>query len=157
MRAMYFEHLVAINDPAQPMLAPLTRAQLWRGLWQRVENPMLFLPGLVACTMLARSESGCARELDFGATRIRDQVSFVAEEWLRFDIEAGPDHAGGSLVIRLEEPQPGALYLRFTYQTTLAQEGPDSAYLEYVKSAYHASDLETVRVIRLLLSQGTPQ
>ena len=157
MRGMYFEHLVQINDPANPLLEFLSREQLWRGLWQRVENPMIFLPGLESCQILERTESGWLRQLDFGAARIRDRVTFAEQDWLRFDIEAGADHAGGSLVISLEEPEPGALFLRFAYQTTLNLEGPESQYMEYVRSAYRESDLETVRVIRLLLAGGTRQ
>ncbi|WP_303784056.1 SRPBCC family protein [Azovibrio restrictus] len=154
---MHFEHLVQINDPANPLLQFLSREQLWRGLWQRVENPMIFLPGLESCQILERAGSGWLRQLDFGAARIRDRVTFVEPEWLRFDIEAGAGHPGGSLVIHLEEPEPGALFLRFVYQTTLNLEGAERQYMEYVKSAYRESDLETVRVIRLLLAEGTCQ
>lgn len=157
MRTMKFEHLIQINDPANPLLEFLSREQLWQGLWQRVENPMLFLPGLESCEILERQESSLLRLLDFGAARIRDRVSFEVEEWLRFDIEAGASHAGGALTIRVEEPQPLALFLRFTYETSLQEESEDGRYAEYVKSAYRESDLETVRVIRLLLAEGTSQ
>lgn len=157
MRTMKFEHLIQINDPANPLLEFLSREQLWQGLWQRVENPMLFLPGLESCEILERQESSLLRVLDFGAARIRDRVSFSAQQWLRFDIEAGASHAGGALTIRVEEPQPLALFLRFTYETSLQEESEDGRYAEYVKSAYRESDLETVRVIRLLLAEGTSQ
>lgn len=43
------------------------------------------------------------------------------------------------------------------YQTTLNLEGAERQYMEYVKSAYRESDLKTVRVIRLLLAEGTCQ
>ncbi|GHU45457.1 hypothetical protein AGMMS50289_16730 [Betaproteobacteria bacterium] len=152
---MRFEHLIQINDLNNPLQEFLNREQLWQGLWQRVEQPEIFLPGLDGCQILARSAEGIERRLDFGNTHIHDRVTFVAQEWLQFAIASGEAHAGGVLRITLEEPEPQALFLRFNYQTTLQQEGENAKYAEYVKSAYVASDLDTVRVIRLLVSKGT--
>jgi hypothetical protein len=152
---MHFEHLVQINDLQNPLQTFLNREQLWQGLWQRVEQPEIFLPGLASCQFLERGEDAILRRLDFGAARIHDRVTFATQEWLQFEIEAGDDHAGGVLRITLEEPAPLALCLRFNYQTTLSQEGENARYAEYVKSAYVESDLETVRVIRLLAG-GNP-
>lgn len=154
---MNFEHLVQINDPVNPLGEILSREQLWQGLWHRVENPVAFLPGLESCQILERQETTLLRVLDFGAAQIRDRVSFVVQEWLRFDIEAGANYAGGALTITIEAPEPEALFLRFAYETTLAEGTEDGAYAEYVKSAYRESDLETVRVIRLLLAEGVRQ
>ena len=66
---------------------------------------------------------------------------------------------GGSLTITIEEPESSFLFLRFAYQTTLATN-PDSeerAYIEYVKSAYHQSDVDCVRLIRTLAAGGLIQ
>ena len=54
------------------------------------------------------------------------------------------------------EPTAGS---RFTYQTTLGErtDDDDNAYAEFVKSAYHDSDIEMVRVIRTLLADTKPQ
>lgn len=157
MAAMKFEHLVQINDPENPFMEFLERGQLWSGLWHRVENPVAFLPGLESCQILEEREDGVVRVLDFGAARIQDRVSFVLNQWVRFDIEAGENHPGGSLVIHIEEPQPDCLFLRFIYETTLEENAEDVAYSEYVKSAYQDSDIETVRVIRAFLARGSVQ
>jgi hypothetical protein len=156
---MNFEHLIAINDPGNPLVVPLTRRQLWLGLLQRVDNPLLFLPGLQAFTMLQRQYDSALRELDFGATRIRDRVTLSEGTAVHFDIEPGDTHAGGSLTIRIEEPQPDHLFLRFTYNTGFGNQAgsEDAAYVEYVKSAYHQSDLDCVRIIRTLAADGTCQ
>jgi hypothetical protein len=87
------------------------------------------------------------RELDFGPAVIRDRVTIIEKHSVRFDIEPSETHPGGSLQITIEEPEGGFLFLRFAYQTTLA-ENPNSeerAYIEYVKSAYHQSDVDCVR------------
>lgn len=156
---MNFEHLIAINDPGNPLVVPLTRRQLWLGLLQRVDNPLLFLPGLQAFTMLQRQYDSALRELDFGATRIRDRVTLSEEAAVHFDIEPGDTHAGGSLTIRIEEPESGHLFLRFTYNTGFGNQSgsEDAAYVEYIKSAYHQSDLDCVRIIRTLAADGTCQ
>jgi len=156
---MNFEHLIQINDPENPLVIPLNRDQLWQGLAHRIENPLPFLPGLEACTILERQADELLRELRFGPAVIHDRVTLVERHWVRFDIQPSETHAGGSLTITIEEPEPGFLFLRFSYQTTLASN-PDSeerAYIEYVKSAYHQSDVDCVRIIRTLAAGGTAQ
>ena len=125
----------------------------------RVEDSVPFLPGLERCTIIERSEEWLLRELDFGPALIQDRVTLVEQHWVRFDILPSPAHAGGSLTIAIEEPEPECLFLRFTYQTTLAENGnpEERAYSEYVKSAYHQSDVECVRIIRTLAAGGTAQ
>lgn len=156
---MNFEHLIQINDPQNPLVEFLSRDQVWAGLLHRVEDPLPFLPGLEACTILERRGESLLRELDFGPSVIRDRVTLAERHWVRFDIEAGEQHAGGSLTITIEEPETGALFLRFAYSTSFASN-PDSeerAYIEYVKSAYRESDIDCVRVIRTLAAEGTLQ
>ena len=156
---MNFEHLLQINDPENPLIDILTREQLWQGLLHRVENPLPFLPGLEACTILEREGNSLLRELDFGPASIQDRVTLVEQHWVRFTIVPSEQHAGGSLTITIEEPEPGFLFLRFAYETTLAKDpnSEERAYIEYVKSAYHQSDVDCVRIIRTLAAGGLPQ
>ena len=156
---MNFEHLLQINDPENPLIEPLSREQLWQGLLHRVENPVPFLPGLESCTILEREANTILRELDFGPASIQDHVTFVASHWVRFDIVPSETHAGGRLTITIEEPEPSFLFLRFAYETTLASNpnSEDRAYIEYVKSAYHQSDVDCVRIIRTLAAGGVAQ
>lgn len=156
---MNFEHLIQINDPENPLVEPLTREQLWSGLRHRVDNPLPFLPGLEACTVLEQTDDAILRELDFGPATICDRVTLAEMHWVRFDILPSETHAGGGLTITIEEPEPGFLFLRFAYETTLASNpgSEDRAYIEYVKSAYHQSDVDCVRIIRMLASGLQPQ
>lgn len=156
---MKFEHLIQINDPANPLIVSMSRLALWNGLMHRVEDSVPFLPGLERCTIVERREECLLRELDFGPAVIQDRVTLVEQQWVRFEILPSPAHAGGSLTIAIEEPEPECLFLRFTYQTTLAENGnpEERAYGEYVKSAYHQSDVECVRIIRTLAAGGIPQ
>lgn len=149
---MKYEHLVEVNDASSPLVEALTREQLWFGLLCRAEDPRPFLPGLEACEIVARSATGLRRVLRFGQAAIHDRVSFADLNWIRFESEATAEHAGGSLTISIEEPQAGALFLRFRYVTSLPEDAVagEGQYTEFVKSAYRESDIDTLRVIRLI-------
>ena len=156
---MNFEHLIQINDPENPLVQPLNRDQLWQGLRYRVEDPLPFLPGLESCVILERQGNELLRQLNFGPAIILDRVTLAEAEWVRFDIQPSATHAGGSLTISIEEPEPGFLFLRFAYHTTLASKpnSEEQAYIEYVKSAYQQSDIDCVQLIRALAADGTLQ
>lgn len=153
---MKFEHLIEINTPGNPLISSLTRNQLWQGLMIRAEDATFFLPGLDTCTILERHERRLLRRLDFGAAAIHDTVTWQESEWVCFDVAATESHAGGRLTISIEEPEADHLFLRFAYATTLGENpgDADAGYADFVKSAYHESDIEMVRVIRLLLAEA---
>lgn len=156
---MKFEHLVEVNDLADPAATVLSREELWFGLLCRAEDARPFLPGLEACEILERGEGTLVRNLRFGSAVIRDHVTFRELEWIRFESEATAEHAGGWLTISIEEPQPDALFLRFEYRTGLQESGndDDGRYAEFVRSAYHQSDLDTLKVIRMIAESGRLQ
>ena len=133
---MHFEHLIEINDRDNPLVPDLTREELWFGLLCRAENPRPFLPGLDSCRIIERSDSELVRD-HFGATVIRDKVTLVAMEWVRFESVATAQHAGGMLTITIEEPGNGDLFLRFEYRPRSPKPAATAASgFEYVKSAY---------------------
>lgn len=149
-----FEHVVIVNEPDNPLLEKLSRDELWFGLLCRVEDPCSFLPGLERCSVLERNDQQLLRELDFGQLKIRDRVTLVASESVSFEAEQTAEHAGGVLTIRIEEPTPEQLILRFTYLTTLpeGQGGEDGMAAQFIKSAYLESDIDTVRTIRSIIA-----
>ncbi|NCW78771.1 MAG: DUF1857 family protein, partial [Oxalobacteraceae bacterium] len=74
---MKFTHLIEINSPDNPLIVPLSREQLWRGLVLRAERPTLFVMGLDACEITQRSEHMLSRTLQFGQLTVRDEVRFA--------------------------------------------------------------------------------
>lgn len=153
---MNFEHLIEINADPLPGVAPMTRAQLWQGLVIRAEKPQLTVFGLDACDILERGEGYLRREQHFGPLRVRDTVSFVALQSVIYETEPGENLPAGRLAMRIEEPAPGRLFVRFTYADLGAPpEVPvDAAYGEYVKQAYVQADIDTVTTIRELIRSG---
>jgi hypothetical protein len=154
---MKFNHLVEINDPANPLIEPLTREQVWRGLLQRAEDPVPFVVGLDECRIVERSRDGLTRELVFGSLIVRDRVSYDTLRSVRYDTAAQEGMPAGQLVMSIEEPQPGALFVRFEYDSGPALE-PDDAmsemYDDFRRNAYEESDIDTVRRIRELAATG---
>ncbi|WP_025916507.1 AtaL-like protein [Herminiimonas sp. CN] len=153
---MKFSHSIEINDPHNPHLAPLTRQQLWLGLVLRAEAPQLFMPQLDQCFLSDPTDTTVARALHYGNLVIRDRVIFDALQQVRFEVPAQGEIAASSLVMRIEEAQPGALSVRFEYDDgcDAATDAANEMYNEYRRATYHAADTDTVALIRELAAQG---
>lgn len=153
---MKFSHSIEINDPQNPSQAPLTRQQLWLGLVLRAEAPKLFMPHLDLCTVFDPIGNTILRELHFGDLIIRDCVTFHALQHVHYAVPAQGEIAASSLIMRIEEAQPGALSVRFEYDdgNDEATDAANAMYNEYRRSAYFAADTDTIEIIRKLAAQG---
>lgn len=151
---MQFQHLIEINDPLNPLIDTLTRDQLWRGLVMRAEAPKLFIPWLDECDLLERNGNVLSRALRYNALLIQDHVTFTPQEQVRYDVPAQEDIPASSLVVTIEEPQPGALFVRFAYESGFADDDMDAFYNEFRRSAYQEADIDTIRIIRQLAEEG---
>ena len=152
---MHFEHVVLVNDPQDPLAENLSREELWFGLLCRVEDPVLFLPGLDRCEIMTRTDNMVHRRLYFGQAVVRDRVLLHPGQRAVFETDQTDEYAGGTLTISIEAPETEILLLRFTYRTTLPVDAGAGQlnYAEYIKSAYRESDIDTVRIIRLLCQE----
>lgn len=151
---MKFEHLIEINDPRNPMIAPMTRAQLWRGLVLRAEAPTLFVAYLDACEILSRSSEGMRRALRFGNLLVRDRVHFVHEHQVQYEVPEQNEIVAATLTMTIEEPEPGYLFVRFTYEDNSPEGGSDDVYNDYRRAAWRESDIDTIRTMRQLAAEG---
>ncbi|MDO9420130.1 MAG: SRPBCC family protein [Herminiimonas sp.] len=151
---MQFQHLIEINDPLNPLIDTLTRDQLWRGLVMRAEAPKLFIPWLDECDLLERQGNVLSRALRYNDLLIHDHVTFTPQEKVHYDVPAQEDIPASSLVVTIEEPQPGALFVRFSYESGFADDDMDAFYNEFRRSAYQEADIDTIRIIRQLAEEG---
>jgi len=154
---MKFNHLVEINDPANPLIEPLTREQIWRGLLLRAEDPLPFVIGLDECRIVERSPLGMARELIFGTLVVRDRVTYEPMSSVRYDTAAQDEMPAATLIMSIEEPEPGALFVRFEYDSGSAPEPLDpmsKMYDDFRRNAYEEADIDTIRRIRELAHGG---
>lgn len=153
---MKFVHLIEINAVNNPLIPPLTRAQLWRGLVIRAERPTLFQLGLDSCEIIERSAQHLARVLSFGKLIIHDSVRFEFMHQVLYHVPQQNEIPVSDLSMTIEEPQPGALFVRFEYDDHLPDndDKENAIYNDFRRSAYEESDIDTIRVIRQLADQG---
>jgi Domain of unknown function (DUF1857) len=147
-----FSHLIQVNDPFNPLIAPLSREQLWCGLLLRAENPLLFVMALDRFEIVERGDNMLARELRFGKLTLRDRVRFQPMKQVRYDIEAVGDSPAATLVMTIEEPEPEQLFVRFDYEILQSDTAApiDEFYSSFAKQAYVEADIDTVSTIRRL-------
>lgn len=153
---MRFHHLIEINDPLNPLIDPLTREQLWKGLVLRAEAPALFMPHLDRCDLLNRSGDVLTRQLHYGQISIRDEVRFTPQQEVLYQVPQQGEIPASRLSMRIEEPQPDVFYVRFEYDDGTPDDAGsmDAYYNEFRRSAYYEADLDTIRIIRQLASEG---
>ncbi len=153
---MKFEHLIEINDPLNPLIDTLTREQLWRGLVLRAEDPKRFIPHLDECIIGERDSGSFTRRQRFGELWINDRVVLTPLQAVRFDVPAQGDIAQSSLTMAIEVPTEGVLLVRFTYDdgNPDADDQMGKMYEDFKKSAYQEADIDTIKIVRELASQG---
>lgn len=150
---MRFEHIVEVNGSDAPFV--LSRKDLWVGLLRRAEDPKSFLPGLESCQIIERQPNALARELNFGQALVRDRVRWHSPNWIRFEADAAQGQLGGSLTVSIEESEEGKLFLYFRYITYAHEaDGETRKYSKIIRSAWRQSDLDTLYVIRGMVSSG---
>src|SRR5437899_168125 len=135
---MKFAHLIEINDLLNPLIDTLTREQLWRGLVLRAEAPKIFMPHLDESLITARTDSGMARELHYGDLVIRDTVQLTPLQQVLYLVPVQAEIPASSLAMTIEEPQPGALFVRFEYDDghSAAEDKANEMYNDFRRSAY---------------------
>ena len=153
---MKFTHLIEINMPDNPLVARLSRAQLWRGLVLRAERPTLFQLGLDSCHINERSAAGLSRTLHFGKLIVHDTVQYIPEAQVHFHVPQQGEIPVSDLRMTIEEPEPDVLFVRFEYDDH--QEADESAevsfYNDFRREAYKEADIDTIRMIRQLAQDG---
>ena len=147
-QALHHEHIVRINDPANAAGAWLTRAQLWAGLQHTVLAPELLDESIDSASIQEIMPGKLRREIRRGRSAISDEVELVPNESLRIRADAAGAFAGSTLTIRIEEPAPEMLFVRFTYDVCGLDEVRDEQEDSARCSAYQDSDVERIRQVR---------
>jgi hypothetical protein len=153
---MKFEHLIEINDPLNPLADTMTREQLWRGLVLRAEDPKMFMPHLDECTLGDRESGSFTRRLRYGELVIDDVVHLSPLQEVRYDVPAQGEIAASRLTMTIEAPSEGVMWVRFLYDdgNASATDEMGKMYEDFKKSAYQEADLDTIKILRQLASEG---
>jgi hypothetical protein len=143
---MRFEHLLQVNDPGNARIPPMSRAELWRGLLVRVESPQRFELGPDRCeARTGDTEQERVRSIHFGSLRFEDHVRLEPEHRIVFVPLPHEGAAPVHLSITIEEPAPGALFLRFVYS---ADADEDKALQGLREQAWLELDRDMLRTLR---------
>ena len=151
---LHHEHIVRINDPANVAGAWLTREQLWAGLQHTVLAPEVLDESIDSASIEEIVPGRLRREIRRGRCATSDEVELVPNEALHIRADATGAFAGSKLTIRIEEPAPEMLFVRFTYDVCGLEEVRDEQEDSARCSAYHTSDIERIRQARRFAASG---
>jgi hypothetical protein len=150
---LHHEHIVRINDPANVAGAWLTREQLWAGLHHTVVAPELLDETIDSASVEEIVPGRLRREIRRGRNAMNDEVELVPNESLRIRADSAGAFAGSTLTIRIEEPAPEMLFVRFTYDVCGLEDPRDEQEDTARCSAYHSLDIERIRAVRRFVGQ----
>jgi hypothetical protein len=154
----HFEHLVRVNDPVEPRLEWLAREALWEGLWRSVAAAGEYDPSVDECTLESLGEDRARRRLRRGPRLDADLLEWRHNESITVRPDPQGPFAGSSLEMRIEEPAPAILFVRFTYDLV---GGDGQVLTEPERVARHAAwqqaDLARIRTVRAHARQPRPR
>jgi hypothetical protein len=142
------EHLVRINDPANVVGGWLTREQLWEALRQTILAPKSCDASIDAAVIRELEPNRLEREIRRGRATMIDCVELSKDERLTIHADRMSVFAGSSLTMQIEEPAPGMLFVRFTYELHGLEDDRTEEEDQARRSAYQQSDIERVRQAR---------
>jgi len=159
-----FEHLIQINDPKQRHIPVVSTEDLWAGLVLRAKYPGQF-NSAISSRLEQITDSSFIRYIAVADTELRDEVRLQHLQEISTRIEVpeatkvdgkNPGFQAESLT-RIEEPEPGYLFVRFMYRRDSANEPGGMDVDEYLKSAYVLNDREAITTIRQMIAAGWPE
>lgn len=152
-QSLHHEHIVRINDPANLAGAWLTREQLWAGLHHTVVAPELLDETIDSASIEEIAPGRLRREIRRGRYAMSDEVELAPNESLRIRADAAGAFAGSTLTIRIEEPAPEMLFVRFTYDVCGLEDARDEQEDTARCCAYRSLDIERIREVRRFVGQ----
>ncbi|TWB16990.1 uncharacterized protein DUF1857 [Nitrospirillum amazonense] len=140
--------------------APLTRAQVWKGLVLKARDARLFLPPNLCtrCDVVEESATHIVREATIGGADLREIITFEPESKVTFFQATGPRE--GAIVNELFEDADGTLQLRFYCYIGLRGKEPNGPEEQAEQTqfdserGYKAALLSTLKRTRELLAEG---
>lgn len=144
-----FEHIVQVNDPANPQVADITRAQLWEGLLLRARCPQRFIEG-IDCFAHPQTDSGFVREISAGEAHFYEDVTLEHDSRILTQTQADKPQIYAASEARIEEPERGYLFVRFRYSREMPEASAAVDVAEHLKAAYRQLDTDAIGLIRVM-------
>ena len=83
-----------------------------------------------------------------------DEVELAPHDAIMITADAAGMFAGSTLTMRIEEPAPEMLFVRFTYDVCGLEDARDEQEDTARCSAYHSLDIERIREVRRFVGQA---
>ena len=134
----------------------LSRAQIWRGLLLKAEDPVPFLDAMSACRIVDRGENWLIRDFTLRSEEMQERVTFKPEERVTF--ERTKSSAMGTILNEIITLDDNRLALRFTFTLDvngLADGSPEEAeFAEQMSQSYFQGVRSTLVEIRRQVRSG---
>lgn len=146
------DHTIVVNDE-EPHL---NRAQIWKGLLLKAENPVPFLEAMSACTVIDRGENWLLRDFTLRGEDMQERVTFEPQERVTF--VRTKSSAMGTILNEIVELDDGEMGLRFTF--SLEVDGLDhgsaeeAEFAERMSQSYFQGVGSTLAEIRRQVREG---
>jgi hypothetical protein len=138
-----------VNVPGEPML---TRKDLWEGLQMKARNALPFVVRMQECEVIEERPDGLTRNIKIRDERHQEVVTFVPQEFVRFERVTGP--TTGHILNVIETDDEGELVLRFTFELerkdTPAGSDEERRYFRQVEDQYAEAVASTLTAVRQL-------
>lgn len=144
-----FEHIVQVNDLSNSSIVAITRSQLWQGLVLRARNPEKFNHGL-QCQSEELRNNEFVRIIEAGGNKFCEKVILTPEQKIHTSTLSDLDQLQAESTTRIEEPESGYLFVRFSYRRELPERSEQVDVAEHLKSAYVQVDRDAIAMIRML-------
>lgn len=150
------EHIIRIADK------DISRRALFRGLEASARHPERYTEHMDGARILSESKIDgglmLRREIDFGSFALRDCVLLREPDSVLTLVEAGRTWPASSLLMKIEEPEPGSLFVRFLYEEEEGKDGSgeNPALSSLRKKAYEAKDRYLIeRILEEIARSGS--
>jgi hypothetical protein len=144
-----FEHIVQVNDLNNDTIAVLSRAQLWRGLVLRAQQPDKFNQSL-SCSYKSLSENEFLRTISAGESSFYERVVLTPQVKIHTGTTGDSQQKSSESTAEIEEPEPNSLFIRFIYKRELGDSNSEIDIGEHLKSAYVQIDRDAIAMIRVM-------
>jgi hypothetical protein len=144
-----FEHIVQVNDLNNDSIVAISREQLWQGLLLRARCPDKFNHGL-RCQSEQPVDNQFMRVIEAGDSKFCEKVILTPQQSIHTRTLSEIDQLQAESTTRIEEPQAGFLFVRFSYRRELPESSGQVDVAEHLKSAYVQLDRDAVAMIRML-------
>lgn len=142
-----------VNPPGEAVV--VNRQQMWKGLVQKAEYAVPFVPAMEDCRILERFDDGFIREIHLRGTVMRERIVFTPDVQVHFTRTEPAD--GGWIANVMSESDRGLL-LTFIFALTFpgveAGSSEERRLGDQVKASYVEAITATIAETRRRVKEG---